>query len=59
MTNNKGYVILTFPQVYQKILESIDLGTGSIKGFISNDGIETVVGSETEKVFQICPIIKK
>ena len=52
MTNNKGYVILDISSEFiKKILESIDLGTGSIKGFISNDGIETVVGSETEKVF--------
>ncbi|MDD4112038.1 MAG: methyl-accepting chemotaxis protein [Herbinix sp.] len=54
MANNKGFVILDISSDFiMKSLESIDLGTGSIIGFISNDNTETIVGSEAENVFSV------
>lgn len=56
MANNKGFVILDISSDFIiKSLESIDLGTGSIIGFISNDYTETVVGSDAENVFSSLP----
>lgn len=60
MANNKGFVILDISSDFiLKSLESIDLGKGSIIGFISNDNIETVVGSDRNKVFSVLPYYKE
>lgn len=52
MAGNDGYIILDISADFiSRSLESIDLGSGSIVGFISGDFKETLVGSEEENVF--------
>ncbi|NLO08417.1 MAG: methyl-accepting chemotaxis protein [Clostridiales bacterium] len=56
MANSKGFVILDISSDFiMNSLDSINLGTGSIIGFISNDNTETVVGAQEENVFCSLP----
>ena len=56
MASNNGFVILDISSDFiVDSLEAIDLGSGSIVGFISGDASETLVGIDEENVFTNLP----
>lgn len=52
MTKDNGFIIMDISQEYiMNSISSIDLGEGSIVGFISSDGKETLTNTEEQNVF--------
>ncbi len=52
MAENNGFIIMDIPKnEISKAISNVRLGEGSIVGFVSNDGYETLANTEEEAVF--------
>jgi methyl-accepting chemotaxis protein len=53
MAENNGYIIMDVPtNQISKALSQVDFGEGSITGFVTEDGIETLANTEESNVFK-------
>lgn len=52
MAENNGFIIVDVPTIQiTKSLSQVDLGEGSIIGFVTKDGIETLVNTDETNIF--------
>ncbi len=52
MSENNGYIIIDVPKTeLSKAVSNIDLGEGSIVGFVTADGVETLANTDETSVF--------
>lgn len=60
MSENNGYIIIDVPKTeLSKAVSNIDLGEGSIVGFVTADGMETLANTEETSVFSTLDYYKE